>query len=132
MSLTPGSQLGSYEIQGLLGEGGMGQVYKARDGKLGREVAIKVLPASVANDPERLSRFEREARVLASMNHPNIATVYAVEEGAGVSALVMELVEGETLEARLKARVADATRTRGFSRALPMAEILAIARQLCE
>src|SRR3954468_2423856 len=132
MPLTAGAHLGPYEILAALGAGGMGEVYRVRDTKLGREVAIKVLPASVANDAERLSRFEREARVLASLNHPNIATVYAVEESVGVSALVMELVEGETLEARLKTRVAEAARTGGFSRALPMAETLAIARQLCE
>jgi len=132
MPLTAGAHLGPYEIVAALGSGGMGEVYRARDTKLRREVANKVLPASVANDAERLSRFEREAHVLASLNHPNIATVYAVEEAAGISALVMELVEGETLEARLKTRVAEAARTGGFSRALPMAETLAIARQLCE
>jgi serine/threonine protein kinase len=108
MSLTPGSQLGSYEIQGLLGEGGMGQVYKARDGKLGREVAIKVLPASVANDPERLARFEREAKLLASLSHTNIAQIYGLEDaassGQGGRFLVMELAPGQDLSVILAAR----------------------------
>ena len=104
MSLTPGSQLGSYEIQGLLGEGGMGQVYKARDGKLGREVAIKVLPASVANDPERLARFEREAKLLASLSHTNIAQIYGLEDAASAKGgrfLVMELAPGQDLTLRI-------------------------------
>ena len=105
MSLTPGSQLGSYEIQSLLGEGGMGQVYKARDGKLGREVAIKVLPASVANDPERLARFEREAKLLASLSHTNIAQIYGLEDaavsGKGGRFLVMELAPGQDLTLRI-------------------------------
>ncbi|MGO9261218.1 MAG: protein kinase domain-containing protein [Bryobacteraceae bacterium] len=93
MALTPGMRLGHYEIVGPLGAGGMGEVYRARDTKLKRDVAIKVLPAAFARDPERLARFTREAEVLAALNHPNIATIYGVEEGA----LVMELVEGETL-----------------------------------
>jgi len=104
MSLTPGSQLGSYEIQGLLGEGGMGQVYKARDSKLGREVAIKVLPPSVANDPERLARFEREAKLLASLSHTNIAQIYGLEDAAsekGGRFLVMELAPGQDLTLRI-------------------------------
>ena len=104
MSLTPGSQLGSYEIQSLLGEGGMGQVYKARDGKLGRDVAIKVLPASVANDPERLARFEREAKLLASLSHTNIAQIYGLEEIPAGYALVMELAPGQDLTVILEAR----------------------------
>src|SRR6187431_966722 len=105
MSLAPGSQLGSYEIQGLLGEGGMGQVYKARDSKLGRDVAIKVLPPAVANDPERLARFEREAKLLASLSHANIAQIYGLEEttGSGPSRLlIMELAPGEDLTFRIK------------------------------
>ena len=105
MSLTPGSQLGSYEIQGLLGEGGMGQVYKAHDAKLGRDVAIKVLPASVANDPERLARFEREAKLLASLSHTNIAQIYGLEDapgsGKGGRFLVMELAPGQDLTLRI-------------------------------
>jgi hypothetical protein len=102
MSLTPGSQVGSYEIQNLLGEGGMGQVFKARDGKLGREVAIKVLPASVASDPERLARFEREAKLLASLSHTNIAQIYGLEViSAGHYALVMELAPGQDLTLRI-------------------------------
>src|SRR6187399_843853 len=103
MSLTPGSQLGSYEIQSLLGEGGMGQVYKARDGKLGRDVAIKVLPPSVANDPERLARFEREAKLLASLSHTNIAQIYGLENSGGPF-LVMELAPGQDLSVLLAAR----------------------------
>jgi serine/threonine protein kinase len=93
----PGEQLGSYRVEGKLGVGGMGEVYRARDTRLEREVAIKVLPASVAQDPERRARFEREGRVLASLNHPNIAQIYGVEDGA----LVMELVAGETLRGPL-------------------------------
>src|SRR2546422_7232004 len=101
MSLA-GSRIGPYEIVSALGAGGMGKVYRARDTKLGRDVAIKVLPASFAADPDRLARFEREARLLASLNHPQIAQIYGVEESAGMTALVLELVEGETLAARLK------------------------------
>src|SRR5215472_9222501 len=92
MALVAGDKLGPYEILAPIGAGGMGEVYRARDTKLDRDVAIKVLPTTLAQDPERLARFEREAKVLASLNHPNIAHVYGVEEGA----LVMELVEGES------------------------------------
>ena len=106
MALTPGSRIGSYEIHGLLGEGGMGQVYKAHDSRLGRDVAIKVLPASVANDPDRLARFEREAKVLASLSHTNIAQIYGLEDAAVASGqvgrvLVMELAPGQDLTIRL-------------------------------
>ena len=93
MSLTSGTRLGPYEILGPLGAGGMGEVYRARDTKLDRQVAIKVLPAALAQDRERLARFELEAKVLASLNHPNIAQIYGLEENA----LVMELVAGSTL-----------------------------------
>jgi Tol biopolymer transport system component len=98
MPLAIGQSLGNYQIAGPLGKGGMGEVYRAKDTKLGREVAIKVLPAAFALHPERLARFEREAKVLASLNHPNIATIYAVEESPAGKALVMELVEGDTLK----------------------------------
>src|SRR5271170_5297081 len=98
MSLAPGARLGPYQILASIGAGGMGEVYRARDTKLDREVAIKVLPPALAQDPERLARFEREAKVLASLNHPNIATIHGVEESGGVRALVMELVAGETLK----------------------------------
>ena len=106
MSLTAGSQLGSYEILGPLGAGGMGEVYRGRDTKLGREVALKILPASVANDPDRLARFEREAKLLASLSHANIAQIYGLEEAAAGDArptrvLVMELAAGEDLTARI-------------------------------
>ena len=94
--------LGHFKVVDKLGEGGMGAVYRAQDTKLGREVAIKVLPDALAHDPERLARFGREAQVLASLNHPNIAAIYGLEDADGHSALVMELVEGETLAARLK------------------------------
>src|SRR5688572_9452888 len=93
MSLAPGSRLGPYEVTSLLGAGGMGEVYRARDTKLNRDVAIKVLPELFAADAERLARFTREAQTLASLNHPNIAAIYGIEDGA----LVMELVEGEDL-----------------------------------
>ena len=101
MSLQPGSRLGGYEIVGTLGAGGMGEVYRARDLKLGREVAIKVLPEEFARDPERISRFEREARMLAAVNHPTIAAIYGAEEDGPTRYIVMELVEGDTLAERL-------------------------------
>ena len=135
--LPASTRIGPYEIVGHLGSGGMGDVYRARDAKLGRDVAIKILPASVSADPERLARFEREARTLASLNHPNIAQIYGLEESGGVTALVLELVDGDTLDTRLKARVpSDAPGARGFSRAeragLPIPEALSIARQLAD
>src|SRR5262245_10440939 len=99
MSLAPGTLLGPYRIVAAIGAGGMGEVYRATDTKLGRDVAIKVLPDSVAADADRRARFEREAQVLAALNHFNIAQVYGVEGGA----MVMELLEGETLRDRLKA-----------------------------
>jgi serine/threonine protein kinase len=97
MSLSPGTRLGSYEILAPIGAGGMGEVYRARDTNLDRDVAIKVLPSALAQDPERLARFEREAKVLAALNHPNIAQIYGIEQGA----LVMEMVEGENLSGPL-------------------------------
>src|ERR1700676_4786080 len=101
MPLSAGDKLGPYEILAPLGAGGMGEVYKARDIKLDREVAIKVLPSALARDPERLARFEREAKVLASLNHPNIAQIYGIEESSTGRALVMELVPGQTLKCPL-------------------------------
>src|SRR6185369_10773718 len=97
MTLTPGTRLGPYEILAAIGAGGMGEVYRARDMKLIREVAIKVVPTAMAQDRERLIRFEREAQVLASLNHPNIAQIYGLEESGNTRALVMELVPGSTL-----------------------------------
>jgi serine/threonine-protein kinase len=110
--------IGPYRVVAKLGEGGMGEVYRARDTKLGRDVALKVLPASFVGDPDRLMRFEREARTLASLNHPHIAQIHGVEDTGEVKALVMELVEGETLADRL---------TRG---PMPIDEALAVARQV--
>src|SRR5262250_1627411 len=101
MALAVGSHLGPYEIVGAIGAGGMGEVYRARDIKLNRDVAIKVLPPSLTSDPERLARFSREAQVLAALNHPNIASIYHVEETSDGSALVMELVVGEDLSQRI-------------------------------
>jgi serine/threonine protein kinase len=121
MTLTPGTRIGSFEIVGLLGTGGMGEVYRALDPRLGREVAIKILPAAFTTDADRLERFEREARVLAAINHPNIGSIYHVEDYGNLRALVLELVEGETLADRLQ--------TRG---ALPAAEALEISRQIAE
>ena len=120
MSVTPGTRIGSYEVSTQIGVGGMGEVYKATDSNLGRQVAVKVLPVAVAQDADRMARFEREARTLASLNHPNIAHVYGLERGTGVTALVMELVEGPTLEDRLS------------EGALPLDEALPIARQIAE
>ena len=93
MALEFGAKLGPYEILSTLGAGGMGEVYRARDSKLNRDVAIKVLLPAVANDPDRLARFSREAQVLASLNHPNIAAIYGLEDSGDVRALVMELVD---------------------------------------
>jgi eukaryotic-like serine/threonine-protein kinase len=115
-----GRQLGPYTIVAPLGAGGMGEVYRARDSKLGRDVAIKILPSHFTADPERRSRFAREARLLAALNHPHIGAIYGLEETDGVAALVLELVEGPTLADRL---------ARGR---LPMSEALAIARQVAE
>src|SRR5262245_14079655 len=120
MPLGPGTRFGSYEIVSVLGEGGMGQVWRARDTKLGREVAIKVLPASLTSDPERLARFSREAQVLASLNHPNIAAIHHLEEASAGPAIVMELVDGETLADRIG---------RG---PVPIDEALPIAKQIAE
>jgi len=120
MALTPGTRLGVYEITAPLGEGGMGQVWRATDTTLGRQVAIKLLPDAFASDPERLARFEREARTLASLNHPHIAAIYGFEKSSGLHALAMELVEGEDLSQRI---------ARG---AIPIDDALPIARQIAE
>jgi eukaryotic-like serine/threonine-protein kinase len=121
MTIATGTKLGSYEITGAIGAGGMGEVYKAHDTKLGRDVAIKVLPEAFAHDADRLSRFQREAKMLAALNHPNIATIYGLEQSNGTSYLVMELVSGETLAERVK-------------REGPIAveEALTIAKQIAE
>jgi len=97
MVLVRGTRIGPYEITSMIGVGGMGEVYQARDTKLQRYVALKVLPELFANDPERLARFKREAQVLASLNHPNIAHIHGLEDANGIQALVMELVEGSSL-----------------------------------
>ena len=102
MRLTNGTQLGPYEVLAPLGAGGMGEVYRATDTKLGRQVALKVLPAEVAQDPDRLARFRREAQLLAALNHPGIAAIHGLEEADGVLALALELVDGEDLACRLK------------------------------
>ena len=101
MSLITGARLGPYEITGTLGAGGMGEVYRARDATLRRDVALKILPELFAVDPDRLARFRREAQLLASLNHPNIAAIYGFEESTSVHALVLELVEGPTLADRI-------------------------------
>ncbi|HEY6370985.1 MAG TPA: protein kinase [Candidatus Sulfotelmatobacter sp.] len=120
MGLSAGTRLGPYEILAPLGAGGMGEVYRARDTKLRRDVAIKILPEIFTSNPERLARFEREARMLAALNHSHIAAIYGVEDAGGVRALVLELVEGETLRERLRPS------------SLPLAEALVIARQIAE
>src|SRR5271165_2155431 len=120
MPLISGTKIGIYEINSLLGVGGMGEVYRSRDSKLSRQVALKVLPAGVAADPERLARFRREATLLAALNHPNIAAIYGFEDSGVTHALVMELVEGPTLADRVK------------SGPISIAEALPIAKQICE
>jgi eukaryotic-like serine/threonine-protein kinase len=120
MTLSAGYRLGPYEILSPLGAGGMGEVYRARDGKLNRDVAIKVLPEAVAQDAQRLARFQREAQVLASLNHPHIAAIYGLEKVGNLEALVLELVEGETLAERIAAGP------------IPIDEVLAIARQIAD
>src|SRR5262245_31378961 len=101
MALPPGTCVGPYEVVAKLGEGGMGEVYRAHDARLKRDVALKILPAAVAQDRDRVARFEREAELLAALNHPNIAGIYGIEQANGSLALVMELVEGEDLAARI-------------------------------
>ncbi len=101
MSLSPGTKLAHYEILEPIGKGGMGEVYRAKDSKLGRDVAIKVLPDEFAESEERLRRFQREAKVLASLNHPNIASIYGLEQSESTHYLVLELVPGETLAQRI-------------------------------
>ncbi len=118
MTLVPGTKLGPYEILSPLGAGGMGEVYRARDPRLGRDVAIKALPTDFAQDPERMARFEREARLLATLSHPNVAGIHGLEEANGAKYLVLEFVDGETLAARL---------ARG---ALPLDETIAVATQI--
>src|SRR5262252_4711397 len=120
MPLAPGARLGLFEILGPLGAGGMGEVYRARDTRLGREVALKVLPEAFARDPVRVGRFSREARMLASVNHPSIAAIYGAEEDGGIRYLVLELVPGDTLAERMAAG------------ALSLDESLSFARQIAE
>src|SRR5712691_5248469 len=120
MPLAAGTRLGPYAIVAPIGAGGMGEVYRARDTKLNRDVAIKVLPDLFASDAERLARFTREAQTLASLNHPNIAHIHGLEESGGVRALVMELVEGDDLSQRI---------ARG---PIPLADALPMARQIAE
>ena len=120
MALQVGSRLGHYDVTALIGEGGMGQVYQATDTKLNRQVALKILPEAFAADPDRLARFQREAQVLASLNHPNIAAIYGLEESGDTRALVLELVEGPTLADRIK------------QGPIPLDEALPIAKQIAE
>ena len=120
MPLTVGSRLGHYDVTALIGEGGMGQVYQATDTKLNRQVALKILPEAFATDPDRLARFQREAQVLASLNHPGIAAIYGIEESDDTKALVLELVEGPTLADRIA------------QGPIPVDEALPIAKQIAE
>ena len=120
MSLAPGTKLGPYEIHSQLGAGGMGEVYRARDERLCRDVALKILPQVFAHDAERMARFEREAKVLASLNHPHIASIYGFEDSGDIRALVMELVQGPTLADQLR------------HRPIPLEEALPIAQQIAE
>ena len=120
MPLEPGTTLGPYRVTAKIGEGGMGEVWQARDTTLDRDVALKVLPEAFTSDPDRLARFEREAKVLASLNHPNIGSIYGLEEAEGVRALVLELVEGPTLADRIA------------HGPIPLDEALPIANQIAE
>ena len=120
MALSEGTTIGSYRVTAKIGQGGMGEVWQARDTKLDRYVALKVLPEAFTSDPDRLARFEREAKVLASLNHPNIGSIYGLEEAEGVRALVLELVEGPTLADRIK------------QGPIPLDEALPIAKQIAE
>jgi serine/threonine protein kinase len=120
MDVAPGMRVGSYEIVALLGRGGMGEVWKARDTKLGREVALKLLPADFIADRDRVARFAREAQILASLNHPHIAAIHGVEDADGIAALILEVAEGATLAERLAPG------------AMPLNEALPIAKQIVE
>src|SRR5437016_8652912 len=120
MSLAAGSRVGPYEILSAIGAGGMGEVYRARDTKLNRDVALKILPDTFALDADRVARFKREAQVLASLNHPHIAAIYGFEDSGETHAPVLELVEGETLAGRIAGGP------------IPLGEALPIARQICE
>src|SRR5262245_60529128 len=120
MPLSAGTRLGTYEIVGPLGAGGMGEVYRARDTRLGRDVALKIIPEVFANEPDRVARFEREARALAALQHPNIASLFGFEETGGRRTLVMELVEGVDLSQRVA------------NGPVPVDEALEIARQIAE
>ena len=120
MPISPGSRIAHYDVTALIGEGGMGQVYQATDTKLNRQVALKILPEAFATDPGRLARFQREAQVLASLNHPNIAQIHGIEEEEGTRALVLELVEGPTLADRIS------------EGPIPIDEALPIAKQIAE
>src|SRR5688500_9359785 len=120
MALAPGSRRGPYEITAKIGAGGMGEVYRARDTKLDRDVALKILPEAFASDPERLARFEREAKTLAALNHPHIAHIHGLEESDGVRAPVLEFVDGPTLADRIA------------QGPIPIHEALTIARQIAD
>ena len=120
MTLSLGTRVGPYEVNAQIGAGGTGEVYRATDTNLTRQVALKVLPEAVAADPERLARFDREAKTLAALNHPNIAAIYGLERSGATTALVMELVEGPTLADRIA------------QGAIPVDEALPIAKQMAE
>ena len=120
MALATGVLCGPYEVTAKIGAGGMGEVYRARDTKLDRDVALKILPAAFASDPGRLARFEREAKILAALNHPHIAHIHGLEESGGVRALVLEFVDGPTLADRIA------------QGSIPIDEALAIARQIAD
>ena len=120
MALNPGARIGAYEVVSLLGAGGMGEVYRARDTRLGRDIALKILPEAFSRDADRVARFEREAKTLASFSHPHIGAIHGIEEAAGVTALVLELVDGPTLADRIAAGP------------MPLDEMTPIARQIAE
>jgi eukaryotic-like serine/threonine-protein kinase len=132
MTIATGTRVGPYEIAAQIGAGGMGEVYRARDARLNRDVALKVLPEAFALDTDRLARFKREAQLLASLNHPNIAAIYGFEDSGSVQALVLELVEGETLDEQIRRPERRRLPADGRPSGLPIDEALRIAHQVAQ
>ena len=132
MALTTGTRFGPYTIVGLLGAGGMGEVYRARDDRLARDVAIKILPDAFLADTQRRARFDREARLLAQLNHPHVGAIYGIEDHGGSSALVLELVEGPTLAELIQQQPSPAGQPGDSSSGLPVGQALTLGRQIAD